>query len=108
MEGEYLLFVGNRMLHRNLEELLEGFRLLRERHPLVRLVVAGWRVKREDPRDPGSITAGLERVLRDGRLLETLVREGHLLAGKLGKEDPVGTLLSAYAVAASGKKRERG
>jgi len=51
VEGEYLLYVGNRHVHKNVPCLLEAFRLLRHDRPGLRVVVAGARMHPVDEVD---------------------------------------------------------
>jgi len=51
VEGDYLLFVGNRFVHKNLGTLVRAFRLLMPDYPRLKLVVAGARMRRVDDVD---------------------------------------------------------
>jgi glycosyltransferase involved in cell wall biosynthesis len=51
IEGDYILFVGNRMDHKNLAGLIRGFCLLRQRVPGIKLVIAGRKTKSFDAVD---------------------------------------------------------
>lgn len=48
VEGDYLLFVGNRFVHKNAQALIEAFRMLLPEFPGLRLVFAGARMRRRD------------------------------------------------------------
>lgn len=64
VEGDYLLYVGNRNPHKNLGCLLDAFRMLAPELPEFRVVVAGPRMRKRDGVDAARETPGLrERVL---------------------------------------------
>lgn len=60
VEGDYLLFVGNRFVHKNLGTLVRAFSLLRSDFPRLKLVVAGARVRKVDDIDTAVKDLGLE------------------------------------------------
>jgi glycosyltransferase involved in cell wall biosynthesis len=60
VEGDYLLFVGNRFVHKNLGTIVRAFGLLIRDFPRLRLVVAGARMRRVDDVDITVRDFGLE------------------------------------------------
>lgn len=60
VEGDYLLFVGNRFVHKNLGTLVRAFRLLISDFPRLKLVIAGGRVRKVDDVDTTVKDLGLE------------------------------------------------
>jgi glycosyltransferase involved in cell wall biosynthesis len=65
VEGDYLLFVGNRFVHKNLGCLLDAFRTLLPEFPGLRLVIAGARMR---PRD--DVDAAVSDPALGGRIVQ--------------------------------------
>ncbi len=65
VEGDYLLFVGNRFAHKNIATLIEALRQLVPEFPLLKVVVAGARMR---PRD--EVDAALSDPALEGRILQ--------------------------------------
>jgi len=64
VEGDYILYVGNRNPHKNLRCLFDAFRLLLPEFPEFRVVVAGPRMRRMDDVDAAREIPGLrDRVI---------------------------------------------
>lgn len=61
--GRYFLYVGNDKPHKNVPRLIEAFRLVRRRDPLVRLVIAGAPFARHRDEE-GVLTAGFVSIER--------------------------------------------
>ena len=51
VEGDYLLYVGNRHVHKNLKCLVDAFALLAAQFPKLKLVIAGRRIRAHDEVD---------------------------------------------------------
>lgn len=51
VEGDYLLYVGNRNPHKNLKCLLDAYRILLPRYPELKVVIAGPRMRKNDDVD---------------------------------------------------------
>src|SRR4030065_1884364 len=45
VEGDYLLFVGNRFVHKNLRCLVDAYRLVLPEFPALKVVIAGARMR---------------------------------------------------------------
>jgi len=58
VEGDYLLYVGNRHVHKNLKCLIEAFALLAAQFPELKLVIAGRRMRVRDEVDEAVETCG--------------------------------------------------
>jgi len=65
VEGDYLLFVGNRAAHKNLKGLIEAFRLLLPSFPDLKVVVVGARMRPHD-----SVDAAASDPLLEGRIVQ--------------------------------------
>jgi glycosyltransferase involved in cell wall biosynthesis len=64
-DGPYLLCVGNRKPHKNLEAAVEVLRLLQPRHPGLRLVLAGAPLDDGDPVRRRAAEAGVAHLVQD-------------------------------------------
>lgn len=58
----YLLFVGNRASHKNLERLLVAYAILLDKYPGLQLVVAGRRLANPDAVDKARLRLGLKQL----------------------------------------------
>lgn len=68
VEGDYLLFVGNRFPHKNLKNLLEAYRLILPEFPLLKFVVVGARKRPMDEVDAAASDPAMEgRVIQYDR-----------------------------------------
>lgn len=65
VEGDYLLFVGNRFAHKNVRTLIDAFRLLAPEFPALKVVVAGARMRQRD-----DVDAALSDPALQGRIVE--------------------------------------
>lgn len=63
-EGEFLLYLGLRIAHKNLDGLIRAFQLVAEAFPGLRLVIAGDRYRERDP---------VDRWKKDPRIADRLV-----------------------------------
>jgi glycosyltransferase involved in cell wall biosynthesis len=64
VEGDYIMYLGLRIAHKNVEGLIRAFRLLRDDYPKLRLVVAGSRYRMPDM---------VDRCKEDLRLKDRLI-----------------------------------
>lgn len=75
VEGDYLLFVGNRFVHKNLGTLVRALRLLTTDYPRLRLVVAGARMRKVDDVDIAVKDLGMgEKVIEMENPPDSIVR----------------------------------
>lgn len=63
VEGDYILYVGNRNPHKNLRCLLDAFRILLPEFPELRVVIAGPRMRNRDDVDAAMEVPELRRRL---------------------------------------------
>lgn len=64
--GDYILYVGNRLPHKNLGRLARAFISLQNDYPGLQMVVAGNRLRENDEVDQVKRAAGAERIIEWG------------------------------------------
>ncbi|MBI5341848.1 MAG: glycosyltransferase family 4 protein [Deltaproteobacteria bacterium] len=81
VEGDYLLYVGNRSSHKNLKTLMDAFRLLSPVFPGLKVVVVGARMRPQDDVDAAASDPGLAgRVVQVPRALDERLRNYYAFA----------------------------
>lgn len=81
VEGDYLLYVGNRAAHKNLKTLMDAFRLLSPVFPVLKVVVVGARMRPHDDVDAAASDPELAgRVVQVPQVSDDRIRNYYAFA----------------------------